>query len=267
MLRRRIVRHLALLALAVSGSASAHNAWLLPSSTQLAHPATITVDAAVANDLFFFNHVPLRLDSLDLRAPDGSSLAAENPHRGKLRSVFDLKIDQPGSYRLAALNRGLFASYKLHGETRRWRGAPEELATKIPAEASELKVSEMHGRIETWVTLGKPSQPPLSGQGIELQAVTHPNDLFAGEAARFILTIDGAPAAGVKIEATRGATRYRNQLETMHATTASDGSFAFTWPVAGMYWLHASTSDAKTSHPQAGERRLSYSLTLEVMPE
>ncbi|MDX9706391.1 MAG: DUF4198 domain-containing protein [Azospira sp.] len=92
-------------ALSFSTVASAHNVWLLPSATVLAKAETITVDAAVSNDLFFFNHVPLSLDNLRIEGPDGRLLQAENPHRGKLRSVFDLKVEQPGSHRLAVVNR------------------------------------------------------------------------------------------------------------------------------------------------------------------
>ncbi|RYZ68811.1 MAG: DUF4198 domain-containing protein, partial [Lysobacteraceae bacterium] len=40
-------------------SATAHKAWLRPSQTVIAgNNPWITVDAAVSNDLFYFNHVP-----------------------------------------------------------------------------------------------------------------------------------------------------------------------------------------------------------------
>jgi hypothetical protein len=51
----------AALAAALPFSALAHKAWLLPSQTVIAGNAPwITVDGAVSNDLFYFNHVPLR---------------------------------------------------------------------------------------------------------------------------------------------------------------------------------------------------------------
>ena len=62
-------RPLVLIALlaALPVTALAHKAWLLPSQTVLAGEAPwITVDAAVSNDLFYFNHVPLRLDNLTI---------------------------------------------------------------------------------------------------------------------------------------------------------------------------------------------------------
>src|SRR5256885_10450452 len=81
--------------------------------------------------LFFFNHVPLGLDNLVVSAPDGSAVAPQNAHRGKLRSVFDLDLQQSGTYRLAIVNDGLFASWKdkATGQNRRWRGPPQKFET------------------------------------------------------------------------------------------------------------------------------------------
>src|SRR5690606_10186655 len=80
--RMNIKRTLAI-ALAIAAAAptiaSAHKAWLRPSQTVVAGEAPwITVDAAVSNDLFYFNHVPLRLDNLVITAPDGTALEAAN---------------------------------------------------------------------------------------------------------------------------------------------------------------------------------------------
>jgi uncharacterized GH25 family protein len=101
----------AALVLFCAGAAQAHKSWLLPSATVLTADQWITVDAAVSNDLFYFNHVPIRLDNLEITAPDGSAVKPENPTTGKLRSSFDLHLDKPGTYKMALVNNGLFASY------------------------------------------------------------------------------------------------------------------------------------------------------------
>ena len=63
-------------------AALAHKAWLQPSQTVIAgENPVVTVDAAVSNDLFYFNHVPLKLDNLAIVAPDGSAQAPTNPAR------------------------------------------------------------------------------------------------------------------------------------------------------------------------------------------
>ncbi|HEY0332497.1 MAG TPA: DUF4198 domain-containing protein [Stenotrophomonas sp.] len=255
---------------AVPSSALAHKAWLLPSQTVIAGETPwITVDAAVSNDLFYFNHVPLRLDGLVITAPDGSTVQPQNPATGKYRSVFDVALVQPGTYRLAVVNAGLNASWKEDGKPKRWRGNEASFATEVPKKAQDLQVSQSIGRVETFVTSGSPSQTALkpSGKGLELVPVTHPNDLFAGEAAQFKLQIDGKPAAGLEVEIVRGDTRYRNAQEEIKVTTDAQGAFSVTWPQAGMYWLEVTSEDKKTTIKQAKQRRLSYVATLEVLPQ
>lgn len=251
-------------------SAAAHKAWLQPSQTVIAGTNPwITVDAAVSNDLFYFNHVPLRLDNLVITAPDGSTVQPQNAATGKYRSVFDVELTQQGTYRLATVNAGLSANWQEDGKPKRWRGNAATFATEVPKDAKELKVSETAGRIETFVTNGKPNDTALqpTGKGMELVALGHPNDLFAGEQAKFKLLVDGKPHAGLEVEITRGGTRYRNAQEEIKVTTDANGEFSVTWPQAGMYWLETGTEDNKTSIPQASVRRLSYVGTLEVLPQ
>ncbi|MEN4939742.1 DUF4198 domain-containing protein [Stenotrophomonas sp. TWI1151] len=260
----------AAMAAALPFSALAHKAWLQPSQTVIAGTNPwITVDAAVSNDLFYFNHVPLRLDSLVITAPDGSTVQPQNAATGKFRSVFDVELTQQGTYRLATINNGLSASWEEDGKPKRWRGTPATFATEVPKNARNLQVSQSVGRVETFVTNGSPNDTALkpTNQGIEMIALAHPNDLVAGEAARFRVLVDGKPTAGLAFEITRGGTRYRNAQDEIKVSTDAKGEFVVTWPEAGMYWLETGTEDSKTSIKEAKKRRLSYVATLEVLPE
>lgn len=250
-----------------ASAAQAHSVWLLPSSTVVSKTQWITVDAAVSNDLFYFNHQPLALDALRVSGPDGKALLVDKLLRGHLRSVFDVELRDKGSYRLAVVNAGLFASYQLNGENRRWRGTAADFAHAVPAGATALKVGEVISRVETFVTVGAPSPLMTEGKGLELLPEQHPNDLFSGETTRFRLTVDGEPKAGIEVSVLRGNSRYRNQPEEIKAKTDADGRFAITWPQPGMYLLSAEARDGKTAHAAASERRLSYSATLEVLPQ
>lgn len=248
----------------------AHKVWLLPSQTVLsgAEPL-VTVDAAVSNDLFYFNHVPLRLNNLVITAPDGTSAKAENEATLRYRSVFDVPLRQKGTYRIAVLNTGLMGSWEENGQNRRWRGTPEAFAKEVPQDAKNLRVSERFGRVETFVTNGAPTEESIqpTGKGIELVPITHPNDLYSGEEGRFRFLIDGKPAEGLKVEIICGGTRYRNSQNEIHVTTDANGEFAVEWPEPGMYWLETTSSDDQTQIPQATTRRLSYVATLEVLPQ
>jgi len=265
----KIATRIVSIALALSASAAvhAHNVFLVPSSTVLSKADWITVDAAVSNDLFFFNHNPLALDNLAVTAPDGSAVKAENMLKGKLRSVFDLNLTQPGTYRVAVINEGVFARWKdkATGQMKRARGTPDTISGQIPADAQEVEVTQNAGRIETFVTVGKPSALKPSGKGLELITAS-PTDLVKGEKASFALQIDGQPAKDLDVTITQGNTRYRDKINEVTVRTDANGQFSVTWPEAGMYWLEATGKDTKTSVPAAKERRLSYAATLEVMP-
>jgi uncharacterized GH25 family protein len=260
-------------------TAHAHRGWLLPSSTVLSGSDNwVSVDAAVSNDLFYFEHNALRLDGLTITAPDGTSLKAENTASGRYRNSFDLKLAHKGTYRLALVNDALMASYKLNGETKRWRGTAEGFAKEVPANAEGLSVTRAQSRVETFVTAGQPSEQVLkpTNTGLELVYLTHPNDLAAGDTARFRFLLDGKPAPNLTVHVVPGGVRYRNKLNEMRLTTDAEGAVSVTWPEAGMYWINASAGGGR---PQAGapaqpagtlaapQRRASYAATLEVLPQ
>jgi len=256
----------AALALCLPFAAHAHDVWIVPSSTVLSGTDSwITVDAAVGNDKFYFNHAPLRLDGLTVTAPDGNAAEAENINRGKLRSTFDLQLKQAGTYRVAVVNDGVFARWKDDGKNKRYFGKVEGMAQAVPAKADELEVSQSLGRVETFVTAGKPSAVKPVGRGLELAPVTHPNDLFTDEAATFQMLLDGKPAADLDVNVVPGGSRYRDKVGEIQIKTDKDGKFSVKWPQPGLYWIEAGMEDAKVTVPQAKKRRLSYAGTVEVL--
>ena len=260
---------IAVASLALVSNAAAHKPFLVPSTTVLSGADEwITIDAAVSDDLFFFNHQPLSLDGVAITGPDGTAIRPENVANGKVRNTFDVHVVSRGTYRITSDANFFFANYEVAGERKRWRGSAASFATEVPAGADKLEVTQNALRVETFVTSGRPTTTAfrLSGSGIELQPVTHPNDLVVGEAARFRLMLDGKPAANLKVTAMPGESRYRDRADEIATITDADGLFSFKWPVAGLWWINASTRDDRTTLPQAKERRANYAATLEVMP-
>lgn len=267
------------LALMAAGTAQAHRQWMLPSSTTLSGTESwVTVDAAVSNDLFYFEHMPMRTDAIAVTQPDGSAGKIENAATGKYRSTFDVHLTQPGTYRVASVTTGVMGSYTLNGEVKRLpRGTTKEnLAAAIPAGAVNVQTVEASNRNEIFLTLGAPTTTIFkpTGVGIELVPVTHPNDLVAGEAATFQFLLDGKPAAGLKVTVIPGGIRYRDTLGQQDLTTGKDGKLSIAWPQPGMYWLNATVGsnreggegDQGAGAPQTpAPRRASYVATLEVL--
>lgn len=256
----------ALLAPAVS---HAHDLWIEPSSTVLSgDEAYVTFDAAAGNDKFYYNHRPLGLDNLVVTSPTGKSVKAENEFKGAVRSGFDVKLTEDGTYRVALVTEGgVFARWKEGEENKRWFGKAEDIEKNVPKDAKDLVVRERVQRVETFVTKGNPSELEPVKKGLALAGDTHPNDLYAGETAQFVLTLDGEPAKNLEVEIVRDGSRYRDAVEDVTVKTDDQGRFEIKWPQAGLYWLHADLQDKKTSTSAASDRAVAYVATLEVLPQ
>lgn len=256
-------------------SAQAHRGWILPAETVLSKDnAWVTFDAAISNGIFHADHAAMRPDMITVTAPDGSNVAIENVHTGKLRGTFDLQLKQKGTYRIYTASNGLSARWETEGgERRMWpqRGAPatqEGFEKEVPKKAKNLQISQTSRRLETFVTSGSPSKDVLkpTGVGLELAPITHPNDLFEGEEAKFQFLIDGKPAVGAKVEIIAGGMRYRNSQNSIELESDKNGVITVLWPKAGVYWLSASYRDDKAKKP-ATNRSGSYTATFEVLPQ
>lgn len=266
-----------LLALALAGlalQAHAHRPWLLPSSTVVeAKEPWVTIDAAISEGLFEIDHQPLKLDNIAVTGPDGARVELQNATTGKLRSTFDVKMAKPGTYKVALVQQNVSGSYKLNGETKRFRGTEESYAKDVPADAQELKLTRTHGRLETFVSANTPDEAVLkpSGVGLELVPVTHPNDLRAGEKATWRFLLDGKPAANQAFSLIPGGVRYRGTLGEIRQSTDAKGEISFTVPEAGMYLVSSSWPAAAApvpgQPPQMPPRRATYAATVEVLPQ
>ena len=263
------------LAVAMPQAALAHRAWLLPSATVLSgEEPWVTVDAAISNDLFYFEHNPMRLDGLQVLGPDAAAVAPQNASTGRYRSTFDIRLARTGTYRIAVVNDTLLASYKLGGQTKRLRGDAASIRNELPGDAQGVQVMRNQSRVEAFVTVGRPTDTALQsvGKGLEMVPVTHPNDLFVGDVARFRFLLDGEPAAGVEVTVIPGGIRYRDQLGEMKLVTDAEGFVGIDWPTPGMYWLSASHGARRGEAGAAGTlekpaRRAGYTATLEVLPQ
>lgn len=291
--RKALIALAAFTALATP-AAIAHRMWLLPSSTVVSGTDNwVTVDAAVSNDLFYFDHRPMGTIPT-ITQPDGSEGKAEHHNVGEFRATFDVHLTQQGTYRIAVVNQGVFGRYTLNGETKMLpRGTTKaQLATAIPAGATDVQTSETLARNEIFVTQGAPTNTVFkpSGQGIELVPVTHPNDLVADEPATFQFLLDGKPAPGLYVTAILGNGRYRASQKQMDLRTDAAGKVTIKWPEAGMYWINVTPNapqpEGEGPRPQAqgasagaapaqggaqgmrgfpSGRRVSYTTTLEVL--
>ena len=293
MLKTNVLFAATALALAVAVPATAHRAWFVPSTTILSDVGSfITVDAAISNDLFYADHQPMNTDGVKVWAPDGSSGGAiQNVARGKYRSTFDVEINKPGTWRIGTMDSNVGGTFKVGGEdwsVGRRRGPPGAMAgagpaggpprpagapiravatvAEIPADATDVKLSETLSRNEFYVTAGSPTKTifAATGKGLEMVPETHPDELVANEKGRFRFLIEGKPAADLKVLVVPGGKRFRAGEDAQELKTGADGIVTVSWPVAGIYWINATASDANSTVPRATQRRMSFTATVEV---
>jgi uncharacterized GH25 family protein len=265
--------------LALPAAVSAHRMWMLPSGTIFSGTDSwVTVDSAISNDLFYADHQPGRIEQVQVWQPDGTPGRTQNGATGRYRSVFDVQLDKPGTWKIGTAMSGVMGSFKVDGVEKRVGGrggppgpngqrTPPLTVADIPANATDVALTEVSNRNEIFVTAGAPTTTVLkpTGKGLEFVPITHPDELVAGETARFRFLVDGKPAAGLKVTVIPGGKRYRDAEGARELTTGADGVLAVDWPAAGMYWLNATLTDAKATALRATQRRLGYTTTLEVM--
>ena len=249
--------------------ALAHRMWMLPSTFTLSgEEQWITVDGAISNDLFFPNHVPLNYENVTITSPDGSASAVEDGWVGKFRTTFDVKLDQQGTYKLTENGEMWFARWTENGEPQRRRGSLEMLREAGLVDNPEVQLFNSKRKIETFVTLGAPSETVFepTNSGLELQPVTHPNDVYEGEEASFVFLLNGEPAADMEIEISKGNDRYRNEAGLITVKTDDTGAFSFTPAEPGRYWLSTGTEAAGEFEGRAIGIGASYVMTIEARP-
>lgn len=278
-------------ALALPMTASAHRQWLLPvATTYSGEDPWASIDAAVSNDLFFPDHFPIQLAQIKVTAPDGKAGPIEHGITARYRSTFDVHLTQPGTWRIGTEGFNVMGSFKVDGVEKRVGrrpgppagamgpvgapgGAPgrapvESVALDaIPANATDLKLTEAISRNEIFITRGAPTTNLFkpSGKGLEFDPLTHPDDLVANEPGKFRFLIDGQPAKGLKLTVIPGGKRYRDAEGGYDVMTDANGVATVKWTGAGMYWMTISATDNKPATPRATERRMTYTATVEVM--
>ena len=251
--------------------AQAHKPWLAPSKTTLSVGQWVTVDAAASTQPFVKDHVGMPLDNLVITAPDGSTVPAENPVKGKLRSTFDLQLQQAGTYKIAIVNNNMSASWEEDGKPKRWPArfaqfTEEGFAKEVPKKAKNLKVTQMSSTLATYVTAGAPNDGALkpTGKGLELVPVTAFTDLYVGEEATFKLLLDGKPASGIDVEVIADGARYRDSMGEVIVKSDAQGLLKLNFTQPGLHFLSAVVEDKKADKP-ATERRTSYAGIFEVL--
>jgi len=183
-------------------------------------------------------------------------------------SVADVEIKDTGTYRISLVQPDVAMTTFKKADGTPWR----LFGTKpsLPAGATDVVRRTTSSRVETFVTLNAPSKAAVNptGQGLELAGETHPNDLFALEAAQFQLFFNGKPLTiPAKVKVIKAGTRHRNNRNEQALSIDDEGKFTFIAQQAGFYFLAAETKVEAIDEPNVDVKHFSLYLSLEVFPQ
>lgn len=227
--------------------AQAHDRWILPShfnvSAEDGKGVWLSADVSASNQVFEFDKAFGAEDVLII-TPAGKTERPSSSYRGSRRSVFDYLLTEDGTYKLTKEAKPrYFSRYKVKGQDKPVRSSADKESTRaqMPKEGYELEGALYFSRIESFVTLNKPSDKAFNptGEYLELVPLTHPADFVEGEPISLKLLYKGKPKAGVEVTLVADGTRYRNQLNELKLSSNDQGVIEFTLPRAGRYLLHA----------------------------
>ena len=260
--------HIAALVLLVSGFANAHNVWIRPSSTQLSGEKDyVTIDGGASDFPFDVNHNGRPTENLHAYAPDGKEIEKENLTKGKLRTSYDAKLTQQGTHRFVDQQEYIQFNYGEGDPKPRWRGTPEQYQKENPhADKKREKNKQLTLHAETFATLGAPTAEAIKpdAKGLDIEYLTHPNELYAGEKAQFRVVFDGKPLANARVRLAKDGMRYRSH-ELTELKTDGDGLSTIDWPEAGMYGLATEYEELRAIVKDA-PHTYRYVAGLEVLP-
>lgn len=261
---------------------SAHSRYMLPSHTVLSGDKAqfVTVSASISNDIFHHD-MPLGDDgkgkvSPPLReifkriqttvtGPDGK-LSHVTWHAYARQSVADVEVKKSGTYRISMVQPTLLMTTFKKADGKRGRAFGN---VKLPEGVTDVKKSEVSGRVESYVTYNKPNKTALTpvGEGLELAGDSHPNDLFVNEEGHFRLLFNGKGTSSAKVTLVRAGTNHRNDRNKLNITTDKDGYFNINFAQPGFYLLEADIKIKGKPGAEISAYSNSLYVTLEVFPE
>lgn len=248
-----------------ASSANAHSPFIVPTSFEPLHQGWVSLDAGFA-EVFFQSEVAFDKGNFQVLTPAGEWVAPARLEQFTTRSLVEYQTKDEGTYRFSTGVRkaAIFRMYELNGERKHTRD-PKEI---LPKEAKILDHYQSVTLADTYVTLKKPTKAALKpyNQGLEIVPVTHPNDIYAGEAFSLSVLLDGKPLRDNEVSLFTGYDLGEQENATFTAKTNQDGKVEFTVANPGVYLLYVRKSAPAPKGAEAPNYGYVYTLSFAVSP-
>lgn len=249
----------------VSGAfmAQAHVPYIQPASFEPIRGGWVSLDAAFA-ERFFIPELAFNDSEFSVLTPTGAKVKPSLMQYSHTRTMAEHQLTDDGTYRFSTGLRygAIFHTYEYNGERKSSRDADFVL----PKGAKSLAHFQAVTRAETYVSKGAPDHRALtpSGEALELEFLSHPNDLYTDSQVRARLLFNGKPLAQQTVSTYLVVAGANDEKVTHQLTTDAAGVLSFTPEQAGTYLLLSRYRTDAPASAKVPQYSYSYSVVLEV---
>ena len=245
---------------AASISCQAHQKWLLPNFFNAEKgPVWLSFDVTWS-DTPFAAESGIGEQPLAVVRPDGRRDTPPSVFVGKTKSVAEVELSDPGTYRLEAIDPLTYWSQVETDGKEKWLRVPKNEVKEGTVKRSDLYWS----KAVAFVTLGEPTDlpPPDASEPLELVLTQHPSRLTAGDKLELRVVSYGEPVPGAEIQ-------IFGPSATGHAPTATikcndEGVGSYELPATGRFLFSAELEQKTPDDPKADLKSFHVYLTVEV---
>ncbi|MDP5142783.1 DUF4198 domain-containing protein [Rheinheimera baltica] len=241
----------------------AHVPYLNPASFEPVRGDWVSLDAAFA-DRFFLPEAVFDNSAFVVLTPSGQTQVPLSVHYATTRATAEHKVNADGTYRFSTGLRygAVFHTYELNGERKNSR----DPAFVLPAGAKSIAHFQAVTRAETYVSKGAPDHVAVqaTGEALELEFLSHPNDLYTDSTVRARVLYNGKPLPHQNVNAYLVAKGANDEQATHQLTSDSTGVISFVPQQQGRYLLVSRYRTAAPNTAEVPTYSYTYSVVLEV---
>ncbi len=168
---------------------------------------------------------------LSVTGPNNEQTPPTSVYTGKTRTVAEIELEKPGTYRFTAVEPETYWTKLKEGDKTRW--VP---LSRDRVEGKKIEVSKRYwSKSVAYMTFGQQTQGPLAAQGdnLELLPLDHPNAIVAKKPFRVQVLSKGASLKGRTIKVYSEATEGHDPAFTVKS--GADGRAQLRLPRPGRY--------------------------------
>ena len=251
------------------GSSLAHDIWIKADTHEINtdEQKVFALDVSRSAQAFVAdaNH---EVKQLTITDPQGNKRVINADFSGKVKEVFEVEFDAAGTYHIESPMTQVFLSFYKDAQGKKQKiRMPKSQWHKLPADAKPLSTVEKQIITETYISYnGFTPVTNTRTDGLQIQAMQHPNKIRVGQEFSFSLTYNGQPVTEAEVALkSLNEFYYQNsdKIELM-LEEKDQGVASFKVSKPGRFLLGVEFSQTLNNDPNADKRSIERFLTFEI---